>query len=182
MGVDLSHAWAGCKSLMQRGRTAYADGNRGQVGTPLSRSAVLVSGGSMSENQKSFWESETDRWSRRRFLKATAGATAAAVAGPALAACGGSSSEGGQAAKIGILADMSGPLAVFGRSYWNTARLAAEDVNKTGGVLGKKVTLTLEDSASDNTVAVQKAGQLVQEKKVDVVIGGLTSSMREAIK
>jgi ABC-type branched-subunit amino acid transport system substrate-binding protein len=136
----------------------------------------------MTEGRRSFFKGETNKWSRRRFLKTTAGATVAAVAGPTLAACGGDSGKGGGAAKVGILADMSGPLAVFGKSYWNTARLAAEDVNKAGGVLGKDIELVLQDSASDNTVAVQKAGQLVQQQNADVVIGGLTSSMREAVK
>jgi ABC-type branched-subunit amino acid transport system substrate-binding protein len=123
---------------------------------------------------------------RRRLLKTAAGGAFAAMAGPALAACGGSggAASGGsaRAAKVGILADMTGSLAVFGKSYWNAARMAAEDINKSGGVRGRKIQLVLADSASDNSTAVQKSGQLVQQDHVDVVIGGLTSAMREAIK
>jgi ABC-type branched-subunit amino acid transport system substrate-binding protein len=123
---------------------------------------------------------------RRRLLKTAAGGALAAIAGPALAACGsdggGAATGGDRAAKVGVLADMTGALAVFGKSYWNAARMAAEDVNKAGGVRGKPIKLVLADSASDNATAVQKSGQLVQQDKVDVVIGGLTSSMREAIK
>jgi branched-chain amino acid transport system substrate-binding protein len=128
----------------------------------------------------------TSALTRRRFLKTTMGGALVVAAGPTLAACGSSAGSSGgksdRAAKVGILADMTGSLSVFGKSYWNAARMAAEDINKAGGVRGKRIELVLADSASDNTTAVQKSGQLVQQDHVDVVIGGLTSSMREAIK
>jgi branched-chain amino acid transport system substrate-binding protein len=57
-----------------------------------------------------------------------------------------------------------------------------EQINKGGGILGKPIELYLEDTATDEKVAVGNVRKLIQERKVDVVLGGITSSMRQAIK
>ena len=55
------------------------------------------------------------------------------------------------------------------------------DINDRGGLLGRPVELFVEDSATDDSVAEAAAAKLV-ERAVDVVVGGIYSSTRQAIK
>ena len=84
--------------------------------------------------------------------------------------------------KIGIATDITGAIAFAGNPNWQTAQLVAEQINELGGILGRPVELILEDTASDPGVAVGNVRRLIQQGNVDVVIGGITSAMREAIK
>ena len=65
---------------------------------------------------------------------------------------------------------------------WQVAQFTVEEINKNGGVLGQPIELYLEDTASDPKIAVGNVRRLIQERKVDVVLGGITSAMRQAIK
>jgi branched-chain amino acid transport system substrate-binding protein len=56
------------------------------------------------------------------------------------------------------------------------------DINAKGGLLGRQLELCLEDSATDDAVAAEKAEKLVREDAVDVILGGIYSSTRQAIK
>jgi urea transport system substrate-binding protein len=56
------------------------------------------------------------------------------------------------------------------------------DLNAEGGLLGRHLELHVEDSATDDDVAAAVAAKLVQEDQVDVVVGGIYSSTRQAIK
>jgi len=56
------------------------------------------------------------------------------------------------------------------------------DINAKGGLLGRHVELCLEDSATNDAVAAAKAEKLVQQDHVDVIVGGIYSSTRQAIK
>jgi ABC-type branched-subunit amino acid transport system substrate-binding protein len=56
------------------------------------------------------------------------------------------------------------------------------DINAKGGLLGRKLELYLEDSATDDAVAAAKASKLVEQDHVDVILGGIYSSTRLAIK
>ena len=51
-----------------------------------------------------------------------------------------------------------------------------------GGIGGRPIELHLEDTASDPKIAVGNVRRLIQEHKVNVVLGGITSAMRQAIK
>src|SRR5262249_20337782 len=51
-----------------------------------------------------------------------------------------------------------------------------------GGLLGRKLDLHVEDSATTDSVAETKARKLVKEVQVDVLLGGIYSSTRQAIK
>ncbi|MCZ6893287.1 MAG: substrate-binding protein, partial [Gammaproteobacteria bacterium] len=54
--------------------------------------------------------------------------------------------------------------------------------NSAGGLLGRPLELYLQDTASNESIAVNNVRKLVQRDRVDVVLGGITSSMRNAIK
>ena len=84
--------------------------------------------------------------------------------------------------KMGIATDITGAIAPSGNANWQVAQLAVEQINKSGGILGQPIELYLEDTASDPKIAVGNVRKLIQERKVDVVLGGITSAMRQAIK
>lgn len=113
--------------------------------------------------------------SRRDFL-AAAGATAAIGALP---------TQGfaqGRAIKLGSILDNSGNLDIYGKPMVMATRLAVEELNAAGGLLGRKIELIQYDSQSDIAIYTKFAQQLVREDKVDVVHGGITSASREAIR
>jgi ABC-type branched-subunit amino acid transport system substrate-binding protein len=83
--------------------------------------------------------------------------------------------------KVGIIADQSGPLSFVGLANANVARMVIGDINAKGGLLGREVKLLLEDSETTDAVAGAKAAKLV-EQDVDVILGGIYSSTRLAIK
>ncbi|MEM1345059.1 MAG: substrate-binding protein [Pseudomonadota bacterium] len=84
--------------------------------------------------------------------------------------------------KMGIATDITGAIAPSGNSNWQVAQFAVKKINDAGGILGRPVELFLEDTASDPGVAVGNVRRLIQQAQVDVVLGGITSAMREAIK
>jgi branched-chain amino acid transport system substrate-binding protein len=56
------------------------------------------------------------------------------------------------------------------------------DINAKGGLLGRHLDLLIEDGATDDEVAAAKAEKLVDQDQVDVLLGGIYSSTRQAIK
>jgi branched-chain amino acid transport system substrate-binding protein len=84
--------------------------------------------------------------------------------------------------KVGVIADQTGPLSFAGIADANVARMVINDINAKGGLLGRKVDLYLEDSATTDSVAAAKATKLVEQDHVDVILGGIYSSTRQAIK
>ena len=60
--------------------------------------------------------------------------------------------------------------------------MVVADINAKGGILGRSLQLFVEDTASNESVAVNNVRKLIQRDHVDVVFGGITSSMRNAIK
>jgi branched-chain amino acid transport system substrate-binding protein len=86
------------------------------------------------------------------------------------------------AIKVGVITDQTGALSFMGMANANVARMVIDDINAKGGLLGRQVELYLEDSQTDDAVAAIKAASLVQRDNVDVVLGGIYSSTRQAIK
>ncbi|HRO57636.1 MAG TPA: substrate-binding protein [Burkholderiaceae bacterium] len=91
-------------------------------------------------------------------------------------------SQGGKAIRIGIATDITGAMAPSGNSCWQVAQFAVEQINAAGGIAGRPVELFLEDTATDSKVAVANVRKLIQQQKVDLVIGGILSATRQAIK
>jgi ABC-type branched-subunit amino acid transport system substrate-binding protein len=60
--------------------------------------------------------------------------------------------------------------------------MVIDDINARGGLLGRQVDLYLEDSETTDRVAEAAATKLVREDRVDVILGGIYSSTRQAIK
>jgi branched-chain amino acid transport system substrate-binding protein len=87
-----------------------------------------------------------------------------------------------QPIKVGVITDMTGPLSFLGMANANIARMVIDDINAKGGLLGRQVEIRLEDSATTESIGEAKARKLVEQDQVDVVLGGIYSSMRQAIK
>src|SRR5947209_3913038 len=86
------------------------------------------------------------------------------------------------AIKVGMIAEQTGPLSFMGCANANVAKMVIEDINASGGLLGRKLYLHLEDGATTDSVAAAAATKLVRQVKVDVLFGGIYSSTRQAIK
>ena len=71
--------------------------------------------------------------------------------------------------KVGLIADLTGPLSFVGVANANVARMVVDDLNADGGLLGRRLELLVEDSATDDDVAAAKARKLVEVDQVDVV-------------
>ncbi len=84
--------------------------------------------------------------------------------------------------KVGVIADQTGPLSFMGIANANVAKMVIDDINASGGLVGRRVELHLEDSATVDSEAEAKAAKLVQQDQVDVLFGGIYSSTRQAIK
>jgi ABC-type branched-subunit amino acid transport system substrate-binding protein len=84
--------------------------------------------------------------------------------------------------KVGVIADQTGPLSFIGIANANVARMVLDELNAKGGLLGRRLELYLEDSATIDSVAEAKATKLVEHDHVDVIFGGIYSSTRQAIK
>jgi len=84
--------------------------------------------------------------------------------------------------RVGVITDLTGPLSFMGVANANVADLVVTDLNASGGLLGREVRLIVEDSATDDTAAAVAATRMVDEHDVDVVLGGIYSSTRQAIK
>ena len=120
---------------------------------------------------------------RRKFLASAAwmsGAIATGIGSWVIPARWANAAEG--PIKVGIATDLTGAIGYAGNANANIAKLVVKDVNDAGGVLGRPLELHIEDTASNESVAVANVRKLIQRDKVDVVLGGITSSMRNAIK
>lgn len=73
--------------------------------------------------------------------------------------------------KIGCLLDTTGGLAPMGVRMLNGARLAVDDINAAGGVLGKQVELVVEDGATDPATGFDGIKKLVEIDGVKVIAG-----------
>jgi branched-chain amino acid transport system substrate-binding protein len=83
--------------------------------------------------------------------------------------------------KIGVNEPLTGPFAASGNYVTNGAKIAADEINAKGGVLGKKVQLVIEDNKSNPTEAASVAEKLVVRDKVPVMMGAWGSSLTLAV-
>jgi len=83
--------------------------------------------------------------------------------------------------KIGVLITYTGGLAQFGEAMANGAKLAAQEINKAGGINGKNITLILEDTGTDPAKAAEAAKKLIDVDNVQVIIGAVSSSETLAV-
>lgn len=124
---------------------------------------------------------------------ALAAGSIVAVASLVLTGCGSKASESnsanaqscvdtsGPTVKVGALNSLSGTMAISEVTVRHAIDLAVEQINASGGVLGKQIELIGEDGASEPTVFAEKAEKLISSDCVAAVFGGWTSSSRKAM-
>src|SRR5690606_41373697 len=122
---------------------------------------------------------EVMRSGRRKFLGQSLGAMAGAAFGGLAFP---SVSLAADTIKVGVLLDLSGPLQLFGAVKAQCLRLAAEEINANGGLLGRQLELVSYDTQSNNQLYGQYAQQLALKDRVAVVHGGVTSASREVAR
>jgi urea transport system substrate-binding protein len=83
--------------------------------------------------------------------------------------------------KVGVLHSLTGTMAISEVTVKQATLLAIDQINASGGVLGKKIVPVIEDGASDPSTFAQKAQKLVQQDGVVTVFGGWTSASRKAM-
>ena len=82
--------------------------------------------------------------------------------------------------KIGFFIALSGPASLFGPTQRACADLAAEKINKAGGIMGRQVKLIFSDAGGPPAETAKSAVRLMLEDKVDLFIGSHDSATREA--
>lgn len=122
-----------------------------------------------------------DRWNRKLSRRAVVKAAAAAAAWQ-LAPRGFTRALAAEPVKIGFDDTLTGTYAANGKNTLVGCQLAVEQINSSGGILGRPVTLLVEDSTSgDAGTAVQKARKLIERDRVSFVIGNVNSALSLAI-
>lgn len=83
--------------------------------------------------------------------------------------------------KVGILHSLSGTMAISEVSVRDAELMAIDEINASGGILGKKIEPVIEDGASDWPTFAEKAKKLLQQDKVATIFGCWTSASRKAV-
>jgi branched-chain amino acid transport system substrate-binding protein len=83
--------------------------------------------------------------------------------------------------KIGVIQPLTGPAAASGNYVMNGAKIAADEINAKGGLLGQKIELVIEDNKSNPTEAAAVAEKLISRDKVPVLMGAWGSSFTLAV-
>jgi branched-chain amino acid transport system substrate-binding protein len=83
--------------------------------------------------------------------------------------------------KIGVVTPLSGTYAGIGQQVKWGLELATKEVNAAGGIMGRQIELSYEDSEANPSVAVQKAEKLFEVGKVDFLTGTVNSGATLAV-
>jgi len=83
--------------------------------------------------------------------------------------------------KVGILHSLTGTIAIAEASIVDAEKLAIDEINASGGVLGRKIEAVVEDGASDWPTFAEKTKKLLQRDKVAAIFGCYTSASRKAV-
>ncbi|MFH1658967.1 MAG: urea ABC transporter substrate-binding protein [Pseudomonadota bacterium] len=110
---------------------------------------------------------------RRNFIKATVLAVALSSIGMAAHAA--------DTIKVGVLHSLSGTMAISETALKETVLMTIDEINKAGGVMGKKLEPVVVDPASNWPLFAEKARQLLTKDKVAVTFGCWTSVSRKSV-
>jgi ABC-type branched-subunit amino acid transport system substrate-binding protein len=115
------------------------------------------------------------RLSRRTFLAGSAALTLP-LAMPSLARAQ------AEPFKLGVLLPFSGGLELFAQQGIQGVKMAVDEANANGGVLGRQIEIVQADDKTDPRTAVERATQLIRRDAVNAIVGPVTSANRDAIK
>src|SRR6478672_7044154 len=113
---------------------------------------------------------------RRTVLKGASIAAVTQIASPFII-----SARGETALRIGMVDPLTGVYAAPAGNEVMGAKLAVEQVNAKGGMLGRQIELLVEDSANDVGTGVQKTRKLIERDNVNFIIGDVNSGIAAAM-
>lgn len=113
---------------------------------------------------------------RRTVLKGTGAAGLVQVTAPFII-----QARGEAPLRIGMIDPLTGVYAAPAQNEVTGAKLAVDQMNAKGGILGRPVELLVEDSANDVGTGVQKARKLIERDQVTFLIGDVNSGIAQAI-
>jgi urea transport system substrate-binding protein len=94
---------------------------------------------------------------------------------------GNSSARAEETVKVGVLHSLSGTMAISETSLRDVLLFTFDEINKSGGVMGKKIEPVVVDGASNWPLFAEKAKQLLEQDKVAVTFGCWTSVSRKSV-
>lgn len=115
-------------------------------------------------------------------FKKMASVLSAAAVTVSFTACSKSADQNGDTVKVGLLHSLTGSMAISETSVRDAELLAIEEINASGGVLGKQIIYAEEDGASEPSTFATKAEKLIDSEQVATIFGCWTSSSRKAVK
>src|SRR5499425_851432 len=113
---------------------------------------------------------------RRTLLKGAAAIGALQVASPFVI-----SARGETPIKVGMVDPLTGVYAAVAQNEVIGVKLAVEQINRKGGILGRPIELLVEDSANDVGTGVQKTRKLIERDQVSFIIGDVNSGIAIAM-
>jgi branched-chain amino acid transport system substrate-binding protein len=121
--------------------------------------------------------SAEEEWTmnRRAFLT-TSAAAATTLAFPAIVRA-----QSKEPIRIGFPLPLTGPFAALAADMQRGAILAAEEVNAKGGVMGRTIELLFRDDQLKPAVGAQRTKELIENERVQFVVGGLAAHVQMAI-
>ena len=112
---------------------------------------------------------------RRAFL-ATSAATAATVGFPAIL-----KAQSKDPLRIGCPLPLTGPFAALAADMQRGAVLGADELNAKGGIMGRKVEVLFRDDQLKPAVGAQRTKELIENERVQFIVGGLAAHVQMAI-
>ncbi len=112
----------------------------------------------------------------KKWKKYATAALAAMVCASVMAGCGGKKEEAkSNEIKIGASFELTGNVANYGKAILSGAKMAFDEANAKGGVLGKKIVVVESDNKSEPSESGNSVTKLVTQDKVVAIIGPATS-------
>lgn len=84
--------------------------------------------------------------------------------------------------RIGVLHSLTGNMATSEAALVDAVQLAVDEINESGGVLGRQIDAVIADARSEPEVAAAEAGRLIDDENVQAVFGCWTSSCRRTVR
>lgn len=117
---------------------------------------------------------------RRRFIQ-IGGSLVAAGAMPHLAQAKELKGVTADKVRLGLLHSLTGTFAFAEAAQVDAEKLAIEEINAAGGVLGRQIVPYVEDGASESPIFAEKAKVLLRRDNVVAIIGCYSSALRKAV-
>ncbi|OYY93187.1 MAG: urea ABC transporter substrate-binding protein [Hydrogenophilales bacterium 28-61-23] len=99
-----------------------------------------------------------------------------------LGLAGGCARQDSAPLRVGVVHSLTGTMAASEKPLVEAVRMAVDEINARGGLLGRQVKVIVADSRSDPDHAAREAERLIDGEKVDVLFACWTSACRQAVR